>query len=205
MQNKNTTNIVIAGVGGQGNILASKILAECARSQKCKVIVGEVFGVSQRGGSVASHVRIGEDVLSPISVEHGTDIICGLEPMEALRSAILYAKSDGIIFTNTRPFRPVRVNMSKDEYPSIEDILFGLKSLCKHVVAFDATELAEEAGGTVLTNMVLLGAISTFDSLSLSEKSYRDAISTCVPKFIDKNFKAFDLGRKKCLLNIGKR
>jgi indolepyruvate ferredoxin oxidoreductase beta subunit len=200
MQKQNATGIVIAGVGGQGNILAAKILAECAHAQGMNALVGEAFGVSQRGGSVLSHIRIGDGVLSPISVEHGTPIICGLEPMEALRAAILYVKADGVVITNLHIYRPISVNMGKDEYPAIENILEALDNLCDRVVAFDATALAEKAGGAVLTNMVLLGALSTISSLDLPVKSYEYAISMSVPRFLDKNLNAFHLGRQECLL-----
>jgi indolepyruvate ferredoxin oxidoreductase beta subunit len=200
MQKQKATNIVIAGVGGQGNILASKILFECAHTQGINAIIGEVFGVSQRGGSVLSHVRIGDGVLSPISVEHGTQVICGLEPMEALRAAIRYVKADGVVITNIHKYPPISVNMGKDKYPAIESILEALENLCERVVAFDATALAEKAGGAVLTNMVLLGALSTVSSLDLPVKSYEYAISISVPRFLDKNLNAFHLGRQECLL-----
>ncbi|MFC1532472.1 indolepyruvate oxidoreductase subunit beta [Thermodesulfobacteriota bacterium] len=199
MRKQTTANIVVAGVGGQGNILISKILAECARSQGLRVIVGEAFGVSQRGGSVMSHLRIGDGVLSPISAEHGTHIICGLEPMEALRAAIQYIKADGTVVTNLHTFRPIRVNMGKIKYPAIEEILKTLENICKQVIAFDATELAEEAGGAVFANMVLLGALSTIGLLDLPVDAYENALSVNVPMFLDKNLRAFHLGRQKCL------
>jgi len=200
VQRQNVTNVIMAGVGGQGNILASKILVECARIKGLNAIVGEVFGISQRGGSVSSHVRIGDGALSPIAVEHGTQIVCGLEPLEALRSAITYVKPEGVVITNTRTYRPIRVNMGKDEYPAIEDILGALGSLCERVIAFDAIALAEKAGGAVFANMVMLGALSTVSSLDLSVRTYEDAISNSVPRLLDQNLKAFDLGRQECLL-----
>jgi len=200
MQKENTTNIIIAGVGGQGNILASKILAQCARTQNLNVIVGEVFGVSQRGGSVTSQVRIGEGVLSPISVEHDCQIVLGLEPMEALRAATLYVKADGVVVTNVRMYPTIRVNMDKDKYPAIKEILGALENLCERIISFDATVLAEKAGGVVFTNMVLLGALSTVKRLNLSVKCYEDVISMVVPRSLDKNLKAFHMGRQECLL-----
>ncbi|UCH08526.1 MAG: indolepyruvate oxidoreductase subunit beta [Deltaproteobacteria bacterium] len=194
-----TKSIVIAGVGGQGNILASKIIAEAARLQGLNAIVGEMFGSSQRGGSVASHVRLGDGVLSPISPEHGAQIICGIEPMEALRAAIRYVHPEGLVVTNSRTNQPIAVNMGKLTYPPLEKILGGLESLCAKVVSLDATELAIQAGGAVFTNMVLLGAMSTVDILSLSVDSFEEAISQTVPKSLQMNLKAFNLGREECL------
>jgi len=192
-------NIVIAGVGGQGNILASKIIAEAARLQGLNAIVGEMFGSSQRGGSVASHVRLGGGVLSPISPEHGAQIICGLEPMEALRAAIRYIHPEGLVLTNTRTNQPIAVNMGRLAYPPVEKILVALESLCGEVVSFDATALAIQAGGAVFTNMVLLGALSTFKGPGLLVKTYEEAISQTVPKSLEINLKAFNLGREECL------
>lgn len=201
MKHPDTTSIIIAGVGGQGNILASKILAECAKKLKLKAIVGEVFGVSQRGGSVTSQIRIGSDAVSPVAVEHGSEFICGLEPMEALRAAALYVRPDGVVLTNVRPYPTIRVNMGKDRYPAIGDILAALEKICKHVIALDATSLAEKAGGAVFANMVLLGALSTVIPLKLDVKGYEDVISMVVPRFSDKNIKAFQLGRQHCLVH----
>ena len=153
-------NIIIAGVGGQGNILISKIIAEAARVQGMHAIVGEIFGSSQRGGSVASHVRVGDGLLGPICPERGAEIICGLEPMESLRVAIRYGQPDGIVFTNTRVHQPMLVNIGKEKYPPLERILTALQSICSIVKAFDATTLAVQAGGALCTNLVLLGAVS---------------------------------------------
>jgi len=203
MKNPDTTSIIIAGVGGQGNILASKILAECAKTMKLNAIVGEVFGVSQRGGSVTSQIRIGSGALSPVAVEHGSEFICGLEPMEALRAAALYVRSDGVVITNLRPYPTIKVNMGKERYPAIGDILAALEKICERVIAMDATSLAEKAGGAVFANMVLLGALSTVIPLDLTVKGYEDVISMVVPRFTDKNLKAFHLGRQQCLAYKG--
>ncbi len=199
MEKKEEKNIIIAGVGGQGNILVSQIIAEAALTQGLDVIIGEIFGMSQRGGPVSSHVRIGKKVLGPVSPRHGAHIICGLEPMEALRVAIPYIRSDGLVLMNTRINQPIAVNMGKATYPPIEKILVTLESLCQEVISFDATALAIEAGGAVATNIVLLGALSAVKTLGLTVESYEKAIRQVVPKFLEMNLKAFHLGHKECL------
>jgi len=199
MGKEGVKNIVIAGVGGQGNVLVSQIIAQAALIQGLNVIAGEIFGVSQRGGSVSSHIRVGKKGLSPVSPEHGANIICGLEPMEALRVAILYIRSDGLVLTNTRTNQPIAVNMGKGKYPSVEKILVTLRSLCQEVISFDATALAIEAGGAVATNIVLLGALSSVKTLDLAVDSYEQAIQQVIPKRLEMNLKAFHLGRKECL------
>jgi len=196
---ENEINILIAGVGGQGNILASKIIAEAALHQGRNVIVGEVFGVSQRGGSVISHVRLGGRCLSPLSPEHGSEIICGLEPMEALRAASIYVKSNGLVISNSRPHQPVAVNRGKVSYPPIEKIQSGLKKLCLQVTVFDATLLAERAGSPMAANIVLVGALSVLPIIDLPVSSFEIAIEENMPKAIKTNHKAFHLGREEML------
>lgn len=192
------TNILIAGVGGQGNILSSKIIAEAAMLENIPCIVGEVYGVSQRGGSVASHVRIGEGALSPISPECGANIICGFEPLEALRAAVTYSNPGSVILVNTRTTPPIAVNLKKAEYPSPERILAALRECSENVIEIDASGLAEGLGGLIYTNMVFLGAISVVGNLGIGVKSYEEAISRAVPKAAEFNRRAFRLGRKEC-------
>jgi len=189
-------NILIAGVGGQGNILASHVIGEAALLARKNAIVGEVFGVSVRGGSVVSHVRVGDDVLSPLSPAHGAHVICGLEPMESLRVAYKYIRSDGIVITNTRPVHPISVNRGAEKHPEYDKIVKVLNELCWHVFAFDATKVAEDVGDVVTTNMVLVGAFSNIASIGLSVKNYEDAIRRVLGKVADVNITAFRLGRK---------
>ena len=196
---ENEKNLLIGGVGGQGNILASQIIAQTALIEGLNAIVGEVFGVSKRGGSVVSHVRVGDHIRAPICPENGAHIICGLEPMETLRLAKTYIRPDGIIITNTRPLQPIAINLGKAKYPPIKDILTSLKSLCGGVVSFDITGLALRAGGAVVTNMVLVGALSASGVLDFDVKSYEEAIHNTVPRAVELNIKAFHLGREEYL------
>jgi indolepyruvate ferredoxin oxidoreductase, beta subunit len=196
--NKRVRNIVFAGVGGQGNILASKIVAEAARFAGLECIVGEVYGVSQRGGSVLSHARVGTDVLSPVTPESGADVICGFEPLEALRAAVSYSNKQTIIFVNLRSVQPIAVSAGKTEYPSFQRIVKALNELCGKVIELDASALAEEVGGSIYMNMIFLGALSSLRDLGIPLKSYEEAISANVPKALDLNLKAFYIGRDKC-------
>ena len=194
-------NIAIAGVGGQGNILTSRIMADAALIEGLNVIVGEIFGVSQRGGSVVSHVRVGDvdPMPGPLPAERAVDIVCGLEPMEALRVARVFVKDTGSVISNNRAFPPVSVNRGKAVYPPMERIVSSLRRLCSVVVSFDASALAEEAGKAVAANLVLLGAVSTVKDLPVSVSSYEKAIRRNLRKDVELNLAAFNLGRQALL------
>ena len=154
-------NIIVTGVGGQGSILASHIIAEAAlkeHGEKYRVRVGETFGAAQRGGAVASHVRIGEEVHGPLLGRGTAGLIIALEPLEALRLGVPYLSPEGIVVMNTTMQVPVDVKVGAVEYPSLEMIIDALKRLGKRVVAFDGGELAAEAGSSKVLSMVMLGA-----------------------------------------------
>jgi indolepyruvate ferredoxin oxidoreductase beta subunit len=139
-------NLIIAGVGGQGSVLASRMVADAAIMEGYKVRVGETFGAAQRGGAVASHVRIGTKVYGPLVPEDGLDALVGLEPLEALRVGVKYLSPQAVAIVNTRRWFPVDVNVGRAKYPSLEEIEDSLKKLCNKVIMIDATKIAEEAG-----------------------------------------------------------
>jgi len=184
-------NLIVTGVGGQGSVLASHIVAEAAVSEGLRVRVGETFGAAQRGGKVHSHVRIGEDVHGPLCSRGSLDALVGLEPNETLRLALEYFKPESIIITNTRPVPSMDANIGADNYRSIGVITNALRRLSKTVIAFDATELASKAGNERTMNVVLLGALAATGLLPYREGSLRDAIRRRVP--------AFDLGLERCV------
>jgi indolepyruvate ferredoxin oxidoreductase, beta subunit len=190
-------NILIAGVGGQGNILSSQVIAEAALRSGKKALIGEVYGVSMRGGSVLSHVRLGDAVFSPLPPRQGVHVVCGLEPMETLRQAVAFSRRDGTIITNTRPLQPSAVNRGKAVYPSLARILGALRCLCRTLVSFDATSLAIKAGGALATNMVLVGAVSAVEIVGVPLQSYEETIRTMMPKAVEMNLAAFRLGREE--------
>jgi indolepyruvate ferredoxin oxidoreductase beta subunit len=195
------TNIVVAGVGGQGSILASHIIAEAAirasGAEKLNVRVGETFGAAMRGGAVASHVRIGA-VEGPLVGKGQADMILALEPLEGLRVGIEYVKRGGVAILNKVPFPPVDVKIGAARYPAIEEIVDAFGQLGASVTVMDATELAIKAGTAKAMNVVMLGAAFASGLLPFDEEAMIGAIKERVPpKFLKANLKAFALGKEK--------
>lgn len=186
-----TTSIIIVGVGGQGTLLASKLLGNVLLSQGYDVKVSEVHGMSQRGGSVVTYVRYGKKVYSPIVTEGEADLILAFERLEAARW-LSYLKKDGKLIVNDQRITPMPVITGAMEYP--ENILEKLQEKEIRVTALDALSLAEEAGTVKAVNVVLMGVLSA--SMPFSEEVWQAALEKCVPaKFLDMNKKAFALGR----------
>lgn len=192
---RETTNVMIVGVGGQGTLLASKTLGKLLVSEGYDVKVSEVHGMSQRGGSVVTYVRFGEKVYSPIIDKGGADYILSFEKLEAARW-LEYLKPDGQIITNLHETEPMPVITGAMKYP--ENLVEKMEALSAKVDAIDALKLAEEAGSSKAVNLVLMGRLSRyFDSLGIDEAAWIRAIEACVPpKFLELNKKAFALGRK---------
>jgi len=187
-----TKNIMIVGVGGQGSLLASKILGYLLLNEGYDVKVSEVHGMSQRGGSVVTYVRYGEKVYSPIIDEGEADFIISFELMEAARW-MSCLKKDGQIVTNTQKIDPMPVVLGAAEYP--EDLVSKMKEKGVKVDALDCLKLAEEAGNIKAVNVVLLGRLSHY--FDISEESWQKALEANVPeKLLEINKKAFELGRK---------
>jgi indolepyruvate ferredoxin oxidoreductase beta subunit len=197
------TNIIIAGVGGQGSILAARIIADAALSEnKClakgnsnpAVRVGETFGAAMRGGAVSSHIRIG-DVVSPLVPEQQCDLIIGLEPLEALRLAVNYLAPGGWVVMNTDKNIPTDVKTGMTTYPEIDEIVSAIESIGGKTLVVNATELAKQAGTIKCMNVVMLGVAFSTGILPLSKEALVDAISARVPsKTVQTNVKAFELG-----------
>ena len=188
-------NLIITGVGGQGSVLASHIVAEAAVKRGFRVRVGETFGAAQRGGKVHSHVRIGDDVYGPLCPSRSLDVLLGLEPNETLRLALKYANEETLIITNTRPVPSMDANIGADAYPDVSQLIESLKRLTGNVVSFDATDLAVEAGNERTMNVVLLGALAASGRLPFGAESLREAVLISVPaRTVQVNEAAFDLG-----------
>ena len=188
----NTKNIMIVGVGGQGSLLASKLLGRILLENGYDVKVSEVHGMSQRGGSVVTYVRYGEKVYSPIIDKGEADIIISFELLEAARW-VEYLKEGGILLTNTQRINPMPVITGAAEYPA--DLAEKMKAAGIQVDAFDALTLAEQAGSAKAVNIVLMGHLSRNFDFTLEE--WMDAIEKSVPpKFLELNKKAFMLGRE---------
>ena len=186
-----TKNVMIVGVGGQGSLLASKLLGYLLLTEGYDVKVSEVHGMSQRGGSVVTYVRFGEKVYSPIIDKGEADFIVSFEKLEAARY-VEYLKTDGRIVVNTQEIDPMPVITGAAGYP--EDLIEKLKALGVAVDALDCLSLAEEAGSAKAVNLVLMGRLSRY--FDIPEEKWLSAIEKCVPaKFEDLNRKAFALGR----------
>ena len=187
-----TRNIMIVGVGGQGSLLASKILGYLLLNEGFDVKVSEVHGMSQRGGSVVTYVRYGDRVYSPLVDEGEADVIVSFELLEAARW-MKYLKSGGQIVTNTQQIDPMPVVMGVEEYP--ENLVEKMRDKGAKVDALDCLKLAEEAGNIRAVNIVLLGRLSHY--FDFSKDAWMKALEANVPaKLLDINKRAFDLGYK---------
>ena len=184
-------DLVIVGVGGQGTLLASKIIGKLALSAGLGVKVSEVHGMSQRGGSVITHVRVGDAVHAPLVSLGAADYLISFEALEAARAAA-YLKEDGIAIVNTQRILPMPVITGAAAYPA--DPLKA-PPLSDHVVeAVDALTLAVEAGSQKAVNLVLLGRLSRH--LAFEEQAWKHAIASSVPRAtFATNLKAFEAGR----------
>jgi len=187
--------LVIAGVGGQGTLLASRLLAETAIEEGLPVIIGETYGMAQRGGPVMGHVQIGEGVESPQIRPGEADALLGFEIGEAVRRGVSYLREGGLALVNSRQLPPVEVISGMMEYPGEEDLMALLRGVTLSIVSFDATALAEEAGDAIATNMVMLGALVASGGLPFSKEAVIATMErTTRRSYLETNLKAFDLG-----------
>lgn len=187
----NTKNIMIVGVGGQGTLLASKLLGRVLLESGYDVKVSEVHGMSQRGGSVVTYVRYGEKVYSPVIDRGEADVIVSFELLEAARW-IEYLKKDGLLVTNTQEINPMPVITGSAVYP--ENLVEKMRAQGIRVDADDFLAIAEEAGSAKAVNIALMGRMSR--SWDIPVESWMMAMEKTVPaKFLELNRKAFLLGR----------
>jgi indolepyruvate ferredoxin oxidoreductase, beta subunit len=187
-------NIIIAGVGGQGVVLLSEILGNAAVRDGLKVRGSEVLGMAQRGGSVFSNIRLGEEVYSPMTPDGKCDVLISLEPSEALRN-IQYLNPRTIVIMNNRKVIPATVSMGKSSYPEVEQIQKKLESVTARVISLDSVEVAEKAGNRQTANVVMLGALFGSGKIPIKIETIKDSIRERVPaKAADVNLKAFDMG-----------
>ena len=187
-----TKNIMIVGVGGQGTLLASKMLGYVLLQQGYDVKVSEVHGMSQRGGSVVTYVRYGKKVYSPVIDKGEADVIISFEKLEAARW-LEFLKKDGTIIPNTQEVEPMPVITGAAAYP--ENLIEKMQAAGAKVDAKDFLSIAQEAGSAKAVNIALMGRLSTYFS-EISDEQWQDAIEKIVPpKFLDLNRKAFEAGR----------
>ncbi len=180
MQNELRSNIILCGVGGQGTILASRLLADAAMKRGAEVKTAETIGMAQRGGSVFSHMRIGRDLHSPLIGPGCADLIIGFEPAEVIRH-LPYLKEDGRAVVSDRPVMPVSAMIGAAPYPA-EEVLAYLKANVKHLTLVDAARAAKELGSAKVLNVVLLGAALRSGALDLTEEELLAAVYARVPE-----------------------
>ena len=186
-----TKNVMIVGVGGQGSLLASKLLGRLLMSRGYDIKVSEVHGMSQRGGSVVTYVRFGDKVYSPVIDKGQADFIVSFELLEAARWTS-FLKPGGKIIVNTQQINPMPVIIGAAEYP--ENLAEKMVAAGLDVDAMDALTLAEQAGNAKAVNLVLMGRLSRY--FDIPEEEWMAAIEQSVPpKFLELNKKAFALGR----------
>lgn len=187
-----TKSIMIVGVGGQGSLLASRIIGNVLLSQGYDVKVSEVHGMSQRGGSVVTYVKYGDKVYSPVVEKGEADIIVSFELLEAARW-LSYLKKGGHLITSNQQLDPMPVITGAAKYP--ENIVQKLSELGADVISADAVGLAEKAGNAKASNVVLMGLIAS--KMDFDDEVWINAIKQCVPeKFLELNLKAFELGKE---------
>ncbi len=188
-------NIVLCGVGGQGTVLASKLIAAAAMNKDLPVMSAETIGMAQRGGSVFSHVRIGKNAVSPMIAHKEADIIIGFEPGEAVR-VLPFLKDGGTVITSSRAISPVTATLTGSSYNGGE-MLDYLKKHIKNLFVIDTQKACSEIGSPKALNTLLLGAAVQSGALGLSEEDMKKAVISRLPeKFHALNFSALEYVRR---------
>jgi indolepyruvate ferredoxin oxidoreductase beta subunit len=195
---KDPFNIIITGVGGQGNVLASLVLGQVLVNQGYVVTIGETYGASQRGGAVMSHIRLSErDQFSPLIPEGACDLIIGLEPVETIRVLGHYGQPDVDVLVNMRPIHPLDVVAGDQDYPDLSDVLKKVQKLSRNVWTVKATDIALDMGDPIFANIIMLGALSNTGILSIDRDSTLNVIRNVLSaQKMDSNRDAFDRGKE---------
>ena len=194
---KDPWNVIITGVGGQGNVLASQILGQILIQQGYSITIGETYGASQRGGSVMSHIRVSRTAqFSPLIPEGKCDLVLGLEPVEALRILAQYGNPGVMMLINTRPIYPIDVIAGNAAYPEISVVLKKIQGLSRRVWTLNATEIGLELGDPIFSNIVMLGALSATDLLPVHREGFQSVIQEMLPSHkLQLNIEAFERGK----------
>jgi indolepyruvate ferredoxin oxidoreductase beta subunit len=190
---KDDYNILIAGVGGQGNLVCGRILSEVVVQVDLRPVAGETFGASRRGGTVLTHLRISNRDKGPLIPKGSVNLLLGMEPLEALRAAIEYAGQQTVAVVSTAIVETPGSLSDAVEYPPIDKIVKSLRSICGEVVALDPVESLENLGSLRLLNSYMLGAISVLKEVPLSKDAIRNTIGRTL-RDPELNLAAFDVG-----------
>ena len=193
---KDPYNIIITGVGGQGNVLGSRVLSNMLVRKGYYATIGETFGASQRGGSVMSHIRVSaKSTWSPQIPRGRADLIIALEPVEAIRVLMIYGNKKVMVLVNTRPIYPVGVIAGELEYPPSKDIKASVKELSSTALFVDATDEAIKLGNPILANIIMIGAATRMFEFPIDREDFNQVILRSLPASkLDVNLKAFDMG-----------
>jgi len=187
-------NIVLAGVGGQGILLAAEVLGTAAIKGGLNVRVSELHGMAQRGGAVVSNVRIGEKVLAPTVLEGQADVLLGFEPLETLRN-LKFASEKTLIIMSGEKIPPTELAAKMMKYPSMEEIVEKIHCFTKNITIVETAKLAKKAGNILAQNVVLIGALAATEKMPVKTESVVEALRELVPaKHVEINVKAFKLG-----------
>ncbi len=188
-------NILVAGVGGQGNLVCGRVLAEASVQSGLRPVVGDTFGASRRGGSVLTHLRIGKTDWAPLIPKGEVDILLGLEPLEALRSALDFAGNRTVAIISQTKIPTVDANNEEREYPSLDKITELLNKLCKQVIVLDAEETLTKIGSMRMLNSYILGAMGALTQNPLPQQIIRKSLQSIFDSSSE-NIVAFDEGAK---------
>ncbi len=190
---KSKLNILIVGVGGQGALTTAAIIARAAMKSGFNVLTAETHGMAQRGGSVEVHVRIG-DVRSPLIPEGSADIVIALEPCEVLRYA-RFLNPNTTILLNTRKIIPPSVSVGGQRYPELQEIVELVGTVTKKVITVNASDIAEDVGNILATNVVVVGMLAALKDVPLSLDVLEEAVKEVLPdKIVDMNIEALRRG-----------
>jgi len=195
-------NILISSVGGQGGITLARVLSTAAMGMGLNVRVGESLGMAQRGGSVRSHVRLGEAVQGALIPEGKADVVISLEPAEALR-VVKYLSGDTTVIVNSSPVLPISVLLNETSYPEIGDIEDLLRKVAGSVYTIGALDLAVKAGTSRSLNVVMLGAYMALGGSVRSMEAVKAALNeTLPPRYLEMNVRAFEMGMEEMRKNL---
>jgi indolepyruvate ferredoxin oxidoreductase beta subunit len=191
-------NLIITGVGGQGNVFASQIVGRAAVEREFRVTIGETFGLSQRGGPVMSHIRLSKERnYGPLIPPNMAHVIIGLEPLETLRILLEYGNEDTVFIVNSRPIYPLNVISGDVEYPDSEKIRSIIAETGGQLYWLDATEMAVGLGDPILLNMIMLGALCGLSLFPLETKDFKNVLEQVFETSkLEINYKALDMGEK---------
>ena len=189
-------NIVLAGVGGQGTLMAAEIIGAAAVKEGLNVRVSEIHGMAQRGGAVVSNVRIGDGVFASAVLEGQADVLLGFEPLETVRN-LRSASEKTLVIMNTQRIPPAELAAKNAAYPTVEEVLAKIDLFTERVIIVEAAELARKAGSRLAQNIVLVGALAAVEVFPVKAASLVEALRELIPKkHVEVNIRAFELGRE---------